>query len=70
MIFLLLVWGNMDIPLLAFSSLYGLFVVILFTVGVCFGLVRQDNQECVWLVYTIIIVGVVCLLFIAAWIVI
>jgi len=56
----------MDIPLLLLSSLYGLFIVVIFTVGMSLGLIRQDSRGCSWIVCTIIMVAVICLLFIVA----
>lgn len=43
----------MDILLLGISSLYGFFIVVIFTVAICLGLIRQDNLECKWIIFTI-----------------
>ncbi|RDL12903.1 hypothetical protein DFO62_1442 [Serratia fonticola] len=54
----------MDILLLGASSLYGFFIVMIFTVAICLGLIRQDNLECKWIIFTINTVCVVSLFFI------
>lgn len=56
----------MDILLLGISSLYGFFIVVLFTVAICLGLIRQDNLECKWIIFTINTVCAVSLFIILA----
>lgn len=51
----------MDIPLSVFSGLYGLLIVVAFTFAICLGLIRQDNLECHWIIYTINLVCAVSL---------
>ncbi len=43
-------------------------MVVVFTVGMSLGLIRQYSQGRIWIICTIIMVAVICLLFIVAYI--